>query len=459
MFVVPKHHRKYIVIAKTHFLDETGKTVKDDITDLKKELIECEKLTREMYTIFDKWTQKLCSERPLFADYFKANVSKYSMLCQYFSSTGLMKAKVPGQNQCSSIANKFCDDYLVKPETYTKAEIDKRKKELTRKNNIYKYGKRLTKCFLDSGYLNYKVLQALPYSSMEDYYEKHFYSNKSVNNLLFEGKCFFGPEGILALKELTKGTLDYELYPVVVSWLNRCFNYEKFSGKKSGPYTPYVFCHELGINVCIYCNINYTYTIDHGRKLKEEALSGTVLKSALPLDSGKTLVARPELDHFFPKSKYPMFQMSFDNLIPSCSICNGKIKRDMLMSTKQYIHPYQDEMPEMNFYLETDDKIKIRYGGDGVLGDKIRNTIRFFKTSEVYGYLQEQIKDILEKKNVYTPEYIEELEALIPEEKRKTNREQIMKDLLGYVEEDRVMNTSMGKMRRDLVSVILKAYS
>ncbi|TCL67476.1 hypothetical protein EV196_10232 [Mariniflexile fucanivorans] len=32
---------------------------------------------------------------------------------------------------------------------------------------------------------------------------------------------------------------------------------------------------------------------------------------------------KPELDHYYPKSLYPYFGVSFYNLIPSCQSCNG----------------------------------------------------------------------------------------------------------------------------------------
>jgi len=43
--------------------------------------------------------------------------------------------------------------------------------------------------------------------------------------------------------------------------------------------------------------------------------------------SGINATATPDIDHFFPKSKYPFFAVSLNNFVPACSYCNQKFKR------------------------------------------------------------------------------------------------------------------------------------
>lgn len=69
---------------------------------------------------------------------------------------------------------------------------------------------------------------------------------------------------------------------------------------------------KTGIKVCPYCNLAYTY------------------------NRGESTVA--QLDHFLPKSEYPMFALCFYNLVPSCSACNH-IKSD---KKDKLISPYKD---------------------------------------------------------------------------------------------------------------------
>jgi hypothetical protein len=53
---------------------------------------------------------------------------------------------------------------------------------------------------------------------------------------------------------------------------------------------------KTGVKVCPYCNLAYTYS------------------------RGNRTTA--QLDHFFCKAEYPMFSLSFYNLIPCCPACN-----------------------------------------------------------------------------------------------------------------------------------------
>lgn len=59
------------------------------------------------------------------------------------------------------------------------------------------------------------------------------------------------------------------------------------------------FINKINIDTCSYCNRNYIFTTKKNKKIK------------------------PEIDHFYPKSKYPLLGLSYYNLIPSCKSCNG----------------------------------------------------------------------------------------------------------------------------------------
>lgn len=59
------------------------------------------------------------------------------------------------------------------------------------------------------------------------------------------------------------------------------------------------FVSKINIDTCPYCNRNYIYTLDKAGKIK------------------------PEIDHFYPKDKYPLLAACYYNLVPSCQTCNG----------------------------------------------------------------------------------------------------------------------------------------
>ena len=76
-----------------------------------------------------------------------------------------------------------------------------------------------------------------------------------------------------------------------------------------------------GAKVCTYCNRNYIFTISTGDRKKDK-------------------VARPELDHWYAKSKYPLLSMNYFNLIPSCSTCNSSVKGSSDFDVTTHVHPY-----------------------------------------------------------------------------------------------------------------------
>ena len=73
--------------------------------------------------------------------------------------------------------------------------------------------------------------------------------------------------------------------------------YESFSHEVA-----YKYLTQLNLRTCPYCNRQYTFTIRKG--------------------GDETFHTRPEYDHFFDKSSYPLLALSFYNLVPSCHDCN-----------------------------------------------------------------------------------------------------------------------------------------
>ena len=79
-----------------------------------------------------------------------------------------------------------------------------------------------------------------------------------------------------------------------------------------------LFYTDLKINSCIYCNRNYIMDVKENGHIKGQ------------------------IDHFYPKAKYPYFAMNFYNFIPVCESCN-KVKNefDTTETSKKIIHPYE----------------------------------------------------------------------------------------------------------------------
>ena len=103
--------------------------------------------------------------------------------------------------------------------------------------------------------------------------------------------------------------------------------YNRFMQAKNSDKTmrAYWLIDSLGIDVCPYCNRNYIYTIKGNKKNDPKY--------------------RAEIDHFLPKSKYPIFALSFYNFVPSCPVCNH-IKRDKRIKVNPWIGYKEGKEPK-----------------------------------------------------------------------------------------------------------------
>ncbi|WP_318421309.1 hypothetical protein [Photobacterium leiognathi] len=72
-----------------------------------------------------------------------------------------------------------------------------------------------------------------------------------------------------------------------------------------------------------------------------------------------------DLDHFYLKSKYPYFSLSFFNLIPCCSSCNSSVRGDIDFNTEYHINPYGHCFnSEFVFRLSSEEIVKLALGAD-----------------------------------------------------------------------------------------------
>lgn len=153
-----------------------------------------------------------------------------------------------------------------------------------------------------------------------------------------------------------------------VKIIDKILNYDDFN-RESSKWSRHKFICSLGIKVCPYCNRNYITSYEES------------------VDNCKTTA---DADHYYPKSKYPILQLNVYNMIPSCNVCNSKMKNDY---DKRHLYPYEDdnnclsfsvqfnEIEELYNYSKDDIKINIiPKNGD----EKAKNSIEVFKLDKVY---------------------------------------------------------------------------
>lgn len=110
------------------------------------------------------------------------------------------------------------------------------------------------------------------------------------------------------------------------------------------------------------------------------------------------------VDHFLPKSKYPLLAIYPKNLVVACAACNDRIKKDKIYLP--IAHPYFDDISDFFKFRLVNKKIKIEFknGISSIDKEKVCNFLKLFKIEERFNRyhvkkLENQIRDI--RQDVY----------------------------------------------------------
>lgn len=175
------------------------------------------------------------------------------------------------------------------------------------------------------------------------------------------------------------------------------------------------YAKKLKVNVCPYCNREYTFTIGNTKEKK----------------------VRPEIDHFFPKSEYPYLSCSLYNMIPSCHICNhGKQEFG-----NGILYPYNDGFDKditfrakfnsaipnnTNLFNLSNTRIFFKTKGCKLFDTpqnicskclKARKSIKTFHLEEIYNEHKIELQDLFTRYRNYSKPKIDEIMRLILNEK------------------------------------------
>lgn len=217
--------------------------------------------------------------------------------------------------------------------------------------------------------------------------------------------------------------------------------YKNFTNQNKG-YDAYDLADKLKVDVCPYCNRNYTFTI----------------KS----DNGST---RPQFDHFYDKSTYPILALSFYNLIPSCPTCNTTMKGTKQFSLTTYIHPYIESFNEKaNFDLQIKDS-SFYYDEKGfefslkTNDTRVKNNIKDFGLDKLYKRHDDIVLELIQKAEIYNDSYIDELFNRYEGTLFK-NREDLMRLITcGYITDDEINKRPLSKLIKDISEELQISFS
>lgn len=90
-------------------------------------------------------------------------------------------------------------------------------------------------------------------------------------------------------------------------------------------------------------------------------------------------IAGVSIDHFLPKSKFPLFSIYPKNLVMSCPTCNDRIKRHYIKLP--IFHPYYDEVANYFKFRLVNEEIKISFlnGINPLDKERANNFLSLFK--------------------------------------------------------------------------------
>jgi hypothetical protein len=295
-----------------------------------------------------------------------------------------------------------------------------------------------------------------------------FFKDLSQNNFTLLKKIIIGnPSELKEVVEDFMENLATGRYPSLIQYVGgkpkpskfaelvqQVFDYARFS-KKQKYWCAYDLVEMVGINVCPYCNRNYTFTL----RAK---------------DNG---IVRPELDHFLPRSEFPFLALSFYNLIPSCHICNSNLKHAHPFNLEDYLHPYITSMDEIVRFsikfqnkaiLKKDDLLK-HYGVNFFFGDtksfrivmksrgsdikdlrKALRNIHVFRIRELYNRHKDLVQEIIQSSFIYNEEYIQ---SLLDDYQGQLfrNREDVIRHITrNYPDPANMPNRPFSKLSKDI---------
>ena len=166
--------------------------------------------------------------------------------------------------------------------------------------------------------------------------------------------------------------------------------------------------NSLDVDCCPYCNRQYITSLND-----------------VP---GKNYpISTADLDHFYNKSIFPLFALSLFNFVPSCQVCNSRVKGKRWLDA---VYPYDDEFGDsavftIDYSIMPKDKcqealtalepvpvpldISVQTS-DMQLKQRIENSMDLFRILQVYQSHQKYAGELLWKKHLYSdPAYIESL--------------------------------------------------
>jgi len=207
------------------------------------------------------------------------------------------------------------------------------------------------------------------------------------------------------------------------------FNYET----KFQPIISKFFEKNIEIHTCYYCNID---SVNVFNDFKGESKNGFTL------------------DHVLDKGSYPYLGLSLYNFVPSCYVCNSKLKRSQQIddiSPTSNAFNFNEKVKFKTFMNNENLQIKIVEDFNVLLkedfSDIYQKYIEVFELNGRYEYYKYRVIEMINKRKEYPDSRIKELAKLT-----EKTEEEVKQDLFGeyLFENDKLHKRPLSKLIKDI---------
>lgn len=211
-------------------------------------------------------------------------------------------------------------------------------------------------------------------------------------------------------------------------WKLFCIAYDKLIKRKLN----LQIVEKYGIKCCPYCNENYIFNRNNN--------------------------SSAQLDHFYPKEKFPLFAVSLYNLVPSCPACNHiKHENEIALSphdhTQNFSNMHLSYIPKHYSMLQDYHKMEIHFlyeRENQAFKTNMNQNIEVLKLKEAYENHKDYVHEILTKAMIYNEISLYKILKLFP--KMHLSKEEMLRIIFGnYVTKDNLLKRPLSKLTMDLL--------
>ena len=247
----------------------------------------------------------------------------------------------------------------------------------------------------------------------------------------FKDVIIADPDELLQIKKLLDLRTDYNTIKKELSHVTK---------KKSESYyvvdqlysdmrsdTRMFLLDKLDATVCPYCNRSFVYAAEG--------------------------FASCQIDHFFSKSKYPIFAVSFYNLIPVCGFCNHRKGEEEFDFYPHNLNIGVDDILKFSFALKGTNFLKDKNDIDIIIKSKnicYNNQIEKLGLRELYSKHRDIVREIIQKFVLNSSAYIE---SLYKENRDIFTSQEEVEEMIysAYLQDMNIGERPLSKLTRDIL--------